>query len=97
MSHTLRAFSSILHVIEEVLRKSIVSESDWSPCQVDDDGCEDESGEEHDGLEAAVPEEGARHAEHQVEAAYRRWKMEADLESPHPNQYAWCHTVTLMV
>ena len=47
-----------------------------SPCQVDDDGCEDESGEEHDGLEAAVSKEGARHAEHQVEAAYRRWKIE---------------------
>ena len=40
--------------------------------EIDDDGGEDESGEEHDGLEAAVPEERARHAEHEVEPAYRR-------------------------
>ena len=79
------------------MRKSIVSESDSGPCQVDDDGCEDESGEEHDGLEAAVPEEGARHAEHQVEAAYRRWGWtEMDCKSPHAQSLCikrdttWC-------
>ena len=75
MNYQYMYFQLSLHVFEKVLRKSTASESDFSPCQVDDDGCEDESGEEHDCLEAAVPEEGARHAEHQVEAAYRRWKM----------------------
>ena len=49
--------------------------------QVDDDGGEDESREEHDGLEAAVPEEGARHAEHEVQPAYRRWNGDSKNET----------------
>ena len=39
--------------------------------EVDDDGAEDESVEEHDRLEASVAEEGAHHPEHEVERAHR--------------------------
>ena len=39
--------------------------------QVDHDGAKDEAVEEHQGLEAAVAEKGANHAEHKVEGAHR--------------------------
>ena len=39
--------------------------------QVDHDGAKDEAVEKHEGLEAAVAEEGADRAEHKVEGAHR--------------------------
>ena len=49
------------------LRQHLLLDTD----QVDHDGAEDEAIEEHEGLEAAVAEEGADHAEHKVEGAHR--------------------------